>query len=313
MSSVWTTTFAGFFVLCGCTAAVVCQVSAVGSQVLHPSSTSILIADEPTLGSGEALYFESNDATSTLEYERTSTQSLSTQILFQATVVHPDRDEKSTRTITRSPTSSQPQPFATYSSMTSSSLVSASTTAGFPSITPAVQQFSRQSLFLPRPTSILPSSTYTSSPVLVTTVDKESIAIVFSSAAHNRSSYIVDAFSFKAPTVGTATESAAPLHDTTIHLATAPTPKSSSHPDATETLRPTERDTTTEATPTGYRDLGFAVASVTVAVLLLVGSVLAVSLVGMVTHFRIWRDAQWRTGVRGLERRSDSFRYTQSY
>ena len=310
MSSVWTTTFAGLFVLCGCTAAVVSQVSAVDSQVLHPSSTSILIADEPTLGSGEALYFESIDVTSILEYERISTQSLSTQILFQATAVHPDHKEKSTRTITRSPTPSQPQPFA---SMTSSSLISASTTAGIPSVTPAVQQVSTQSLFLPRPTSILPLSTYTSSPVLVTTVDKESTAIVFSSAAHNRSSYIVDAFSFKAPTVGTATESAAPPRDPTIHLATAPTPKSSSHPDATGTLRPTERDTTTEATPTGYRDLGFAVASVTVAVLLLVGSVLAVSLVGMVTHFRIWRDAQWRTGARGLERRSDSFRYTQSY
>ena len=75
-------------------------------------------------------------------------------------------------------------------------------------------------------------------------------------------------------------------------------------------MRPTERE---DVSPTGYRELDFAVASVAVALFVLVGSVLAVAATGLFMHCRTWRVFKRPRVARSLEKRSESFRYNQSY
>jgi hypothetical protein len=265
-------------------------------------------------------------ATSSQEYKRIFTESSqsvqSTPPLpasSSPTSVYPQQDETSYN-ITASSVS---QFFTThFSSMVTSSLET-SRTARVPSATTPTKQLAtqisqRSSLPSLRSTITLlpsPSTTATISSSLVVEKEAESTAIVHREStaiqSYIRSSYIVEASSINATIVGTAVPSAAPPHDSTIHIATAPSPPkfASSFLDVYETQRPTDKDAT-EAAPNGYRDVGFAVASVVIAVVLLIGSVIAVSVVGLVMQ---WRDVSSRRGARGLDKRSDSFRYTHSY
>ena len=300
--------FAGFFVLCGCVAMVTCQ--GITTVFLYddfiPRSTAV---DGPTIV-----------ATSSQEYKRIFTES--SQIVQSTpplpassspTSVCPQQDETSYN-ITASSVS---QFFTThFSSMVTSSLET-SRTARVPSATTPTKQLAtqisqRSSLPSLRSTITLlpsPSTTATISSSPVVEKEAESTAIVHREStaiqSYIRSSYIVEA---SATIVGTAVPSAAPPHD---HIATAPSPPkfASSFLDVYETQRPTDKDAT-EAAPNGYRDVGFAVASVVIAVVLLIGSVIAVSVVGLVMQ---WRDVSSRRGARGLDKRSDSFRYTHSY
>ena len=77
----------------------------------------------------------------------------------------------------------------------------------------------------------------------------------------------------------------------------------------------TEREPTDEedAGPTGHIDPEAAVPTEVVALIVMVGSVIAVAAVGLFMHYRTWRSLRRPKGARGLDRRSDSFRYTQSY
>ena len=258
------------------------------------------------------------DATSTQASFTQSSQVASALSQSPVYTLYPHQDETSSRT-TDSFTAFNSQLLTTYHSSTVTSHLESSRV---PSPTPTLQLITQTSSYLSSLKSsiiLLPSPSKVTTTVLSSLVidaeytaifDRESTAIV-SSESYNQSSFVVEASPIKATGIGIATASAAPPHDSTIHIATPPSPPtSSSYLDAHETLRPTEKDTT-DAPPTGYRDLGFAVASVVVAVVLLIGSVLAVSVAGLVMH---WRDnISNRSGTRGLEKRSDSFRYTQSY
>ena len=282
-----------------------------------PRSTAV---DGPTI-----------DATSSQEYERIilteSSQIVQSTPPLPApsspTSVYPQQDETSTKTYITAPSMSQ---FFTthFSSMVTRSLET-SRTARVPSATTATKQLAtqvsqRSSLPSLRSTIMItllpsPSTTTTISNSPIVEMETESTAIVHKESttirSHIRSSYIVEASSINATIVGTAVLSTAPSHDSTIHIATTPSPLKFASPfiDVYETQHPTDKDAT-EAAPDGYRDLGFAVASVVIAVVLLICSVIAVSVVGLVMQ---WRDVSSRRGARGLDKRSDSFRYTHSY
>ena len=152
-----------------------------------------------------------------------------------------------------------------------------------------------------------PSQTTTNTVLLFTTHILSPTAKIASRSPTMRS-YTLSPSSFTTSSLHSVTQ---PPHKSSIHVTPKPSPKPSPSPaEATESFQPTENDT--EDGTSDYRDLGLAVTSMVVAVVIITTGVLSLSIVGLTLHCRTWR-GQRRTRIRGLDRRSDSFRYTQSY
>jgi hypothetical protein len=123
------------------------------------------------------------------------------------------------------------------------------------------------------------------------------VNLLYSTATESTREYLTPA-----PTVHTVSSTETPVRETSTQ-STEPIP--SLQPTVAS---PTEQDVSV----TGALDLGSAVASVCVVLVLLVGGILSLVVVSLVMHYREWRGYRITRG-RPLDRRSDSFRYTQSY